>query len=121
MIKKDSIVGSYKIICDHFIRDSRSNKKYLVEHIYTKKVYFVRESNILKSRGKKAPGNLGWSTRTDSDLPMYVYNFPHSNKPYRVCVKLNGEVLTVGYYKTLKEAERMAKNENICRERGNEV
>ncbi len=65
----------------------------------------------LKKR-KKYNRRDGISTRYKfKSLPMYVYLFqsPSSKKKFRVCKKYRGRVITIGYYKTLEQATKIAK------------
>ena len=54
-------------------------------------------------------GNAGWTTRfvhKKRHMPMHVNYFKSdaSLKKYRVCKKVNGEVITFGYFNLVREA-----------------
>ena len=54
----------------------------------------------------------GWSTRYKfHSLPKHVYLFQSSTskKKFRVCKKVFGKTITIGYYKTLEQATKIAK------------
>ena len=114
MIRKGGRFGQWKVLSTEEYVDGHSNYYIYCKDLGCGKKKLVRKDYLLNERSSKCIDCSrkqagGHSTRhKNHHLPKYVYDFniPESLKKYRVASKIEGKVVTHGYFHTIKEAEK---------------